>query len=112
LPGVPEHYLRSELTYAHPSGFYFGPNVEWSPQKYAVDMTNTLFADPYALVGVKLGYRTRKGFSAFVEVRNLTDKRYAATTGVITDARLAGANLAQFFPGDGRSFYGGLEWRW
>ncbi len=112
LPGIPAHYLRSELTYAHPCGFYFGPNVEWSPVKYAVDMTNTLFSDPYALVGIKAGYRTRKGFSAFVEVRNLTDKRYAATTGVITDARIAGANLAQFFPGDGRSFYGGLEWKW
>ncbi len=110
LPGVPKHYVRSEVTYAHPQGFYFGPNIEWSPLKYAVDMGNTLFADPYVLLGVKAGYRTKKGFSVFVEGRNLTDKNYAATTGVITV--VTPANQAQFLPGDGRSFYAGVEWKW
>ena len=110
LPGIPSHFLKSELVYQHSCGFYAGPNVEWSPVKYPVDMANTLFADPYALLGIKAGYRTKKGFSAFVEVRNLTDKRYAATTGVIT--RPTVANQAQFLPGDGRAFYGGIEWRW
>ncbi|MEN9574935.1 MAG: hypothetical protein RL514_2790 [Verrucomicrobiota bacterium] len=112
LPGVPEHYLRVELTYEHPSGLYFGPNVEYTPFKYPVDMAGTLFSDPYALVGLKVGWRAVKGLNAFVEVRNLTDKRYAATTGVLTDSRLAGASGAQFLPGDGRAIYGGLEWKW
>ncbi|MEW6302500.1 MAG: TonB-dependent receptor, partial [Verrucomicrobiota bacterium] len=106
LPGLPEHYYRGELLYEHPSGFYVGPNVEWSAVKYPIDMANTFFADPYALVGVKVGYRTKKGFSAFFEVRNLADKVYAATTGVVTTATPA---AAQFLPGDGRAFYGGIE---
>lgn len=112
LPGIPEHYLRAELTYEHPNGFYFGPNVEYTPFKTPVDMANTLFADPYALLSLKAGWRAKKGLNAFVEVRNLTDKRYAATTGVLTDSRLAGASAAQFLPGDGRAIYTGIEWKW
>lgn len=108
--GFPEHYYRAELNYVHPSGFYAGPNVEWTPVKYPIDHANTFFADPYALLGFKLGYRAAKGFSAFVEVRNLTDKRYVATTGVLNTA--GGADAAQFLPGDGRAVYTGIEWRW
>jgi len=112
MPGVPEHYLRAELNYEHPDGFYFGPNLEYVPFKYPVDMASTLFADPYALLGLKAGWRAKKGLNLFVEVRNLTDKRYAATTGVLTDSTLPGAVLAQFLPGDGRAIYTGLEWKW
>ena len=32
LPGAPPHYIRAEVLYKHPSGFYAGPNVEWMPQ--------------------------------------------------------------------------------
>jgi len=110
LPGLPEHFLRSELVYEHPSGIYVGPNLEWVMKKYAVDMANTLFTDPYATLGVKGGYRVNEGLSFFVEGRNLTNEIYAATTGVIADAR--GRDSAQFMPGDGRSVYAGVEFRW
>lgn len=110
LPGIPMHYYRMELTYEHGCGFYAGPNVEWVPQKYAVDSAETLFADPYALLGFKIGYRSKRGFSVFFEGRNLTDKRYAATTGAVS--RASSPQQALFLPGDGRSFYGGIEWRW
>lgn len=110
LAGIPEHYYRAELVYEHPCGFYAGPNVEWVPKKYNVDFEETLFADPYALLGFKVGYRSERGFSFFFEAKNLTDKRYAATTGVIP--RAGGLDAAEFFPGDGRSFFGGIEWKW
>jgi iron complex outermembrane receptor protein len=110
LPGLPEHFMRAELVYEHPSGIYFGPNLEASFQRYAVDMNNTLFAGRYALLGFKGGYRTRKGISFFVEGRNLTNEIYAATTGVIANAN--GADSAQFLPGDGRAVYSGIEFRW
>lgn len=109
LPGVPEHFVKLELTYTHPRGFYFGPNMEWSAVKTPVDFANSFFADPYALVGLKAGWRSEK-WSVFVEARNLGDKRYASSTGVVLNA--AGADVAQFLPGDGRSFYGGIEWHW
>ncbi|MDP1707977.1 MAG: TonB-dependent receptor [Gammaproteobacteria bacterium] len=109
LAGIPRHFYRADLIYNTPDGHYFGPNVEWSPQKYAVDHANTLFADAYALLGFKLGYRTKQGFSWFVEGKNLTDEISAATTGVIANA--AGADSRQFLPGDGRSVFAGIEWR-
>ncbi len=110
LAGVPEHYYRAELVYEHPSGFYFGPNVEWVPTRYPVDFENTLYADPYVLLGFKIGYRREQGPSAFVEVRNLLDETYAATTGVIDV--VTPFNRQQFMPGDGRAFYAGLEFKW
>ncbi len=110
LPGIPRHFYRGELVYEHPSGFFAGPNIEWSPRKYNVDSAETLFADPYVLLGFRLGYRSTRGFSFFLEAKNLTNKRYAATTGVIS--RATAFNQAQFLPGDGRGFYCGVEWRW
>jgi iron complex outermembrane receptor protein len=108
LPGIPQHYYRAELLYEHPNGFYAGPNVEWVPKKYNVDSAETEFADPYALLGFKVGYRTERGFSVFFEAKNLTDKKYASTTSVVST--FTGQSL--FFPGDGRGFYGGIEWKW
>jgi len=110
LAGVPEHYYRAELMYEHPSGFYAGPNVEWVPKRYNVDFAETLFADSYALLGFKIGWRNGRGFSIFFEAKNLTDEQYAATTNVIANAR--GLDSQQFFPGDGRGYFGGIEWKW
>ncbi|MDB6151139.1 MAG: TonB-dependent receptor protein [Chthoniobacter sp.] len=108
LPGLPEHYYRAELLYEHPSGIYGGPNAEWVPKRYNVDSAGTEFADTYALLGFKLGYRAWRGFSVFVEAKNLTNETYAATTSVVGTF----SGQALFLPGDGRGFYGGLEWRW
>lgn len=59
--------------------------------------------------GVKGGYRPREGLGFFIEGRNLSDKTYIATTGVVANAR--GQDAALFMPGDGRSLYVGLEWK-
>lgn len=109
LPGLPKQYLRAEALYVAPGGFYAGPNVEWSPQAYAVDMANSWFADAYAVLGFKIGQRVSKGVSWFVDGRNLTGKKYAATTGVIANA--GGVDSRQFNPGLGRSVFIGLEWK-
>jgi iron complex outermembrane receptor protein len=109
LPGIPRQLLRSELLWRPGGGWYVGPTLEWSPSDYPVDMANTLFADAYAIFGFKAGRQLAKGLSFFVEGRNLGDKRYAATTGVIADA--GGQDSAQFWPGDGRAVYVGVEWR-
>jgi len=109
LAGIPRHFYKAELTYRHADGYYAGPNVEWSPQKYYVDHANTVYVNSYALLGFKIGKRSKSGFAWFAEARNLTNRKYAATTGVIDNAR--GIDQAQFLPGDGRSFFAGLEYR-
>jgi iron complex outermembrane receptor protein len=109
LAGIPPHLLRAELLYQSPAGWYAGPTTEWSPNDYYIDHRNSFEADGYAIWGLKVGQRRHHGWSWFIEGRNLGDRNYAATTGVIEDA--GGVDRAQFLPGDGRSLFAGLEWR-
>ena len=109
LPGAPPHYFRGEVLYKHPSGFFFGPNVEWVPQGYYVDSANTLSTDPYAIWGLKAGYDNGGNFSVYVEGRNLSDKAYIASTSIINAAN---PSLALFEPGTGRAVYAGLKIKW
>jgi iron complex outermembrane receptor protein len=108
LPGIPGHAYRGELRWSPRAEYFVSLNAEWVPERYAVDMAHSLFADPYALWGVKIGRDAERGLSWFVEGRNLSDRTYAATTGVIADAR--GLDSAQFLPGDGRAVYAGISW--
>lgn len=108
LPGVPTHYLRAEMLYKHPSGFYAGTNVEWSPKSYYADNANRLTVDRYALLNLKAGFDLGK-WSAYVEGRNLTDKRYISTVAV---AGTASPTDELFNPGTGRAIYAGLRFQW
>nr|MBP9733986.1 TonB-dependent receptor [Candidatus Omnitrophota bacterium] len=106
----PEHFFKAELLYKHPSGLYLGPNMEQIFDRYPIDMANTFYADTYTVWGFKIGMKQDKGWSWFVEGKNLFDEVYASSTGIVTNA--AGADSAQFNPGSGRSWYGGFEHKW
>jgi iron complex outermembrane receptor protein len=108
LPGAPRHYLRSEVLYTHPNGFYAGPNVEWAPQAYFVDNANQVTADAYALLNFKVGFDKGSGLSGYIEARNLLDTRYIASSSI---AETANAASALFEPGSGRAIYAGLRYR-
>jgi iron complex outermembrane recepter protein len=110
LAGLPPHLIRAELSWETATGWYAGPTIEWVPTKTFIDFRNTTAADAYAIAGARIGRRSARGLSWFAEVRNLTDKKYAATTGVIENA--AGLDQPQFLPGDARSLFTGLEYRW
>lgn len=114
LPGVPRQFYVAELAWKDDDGWFAAPNVTWSPQSHAVDMANSLYADDYAVWGFKFGRQIAgglaRGLSWFIEGKNLTDGKYAAATGVIADAK--GMDQRQFLPGDGRSVYAGIEWRY
>ncbi len=110
LPGIQRVLLRGELLYRN-NGFYIGPTVEFSPERYNVDFAETLYADSYTLLGLKAGMKYNEHWSWFLEGRNLTDKDYAASTDVIKAANATRSD-AVFLPGDGRSFYTGFQWRY
>jgi len=110
IPGIPEQYVRAKLDYSNTLGWSLSPNIEYVPQGYFVDLTNTLSTDPYLLLGLNASYKFSDTLRVFVDARNLTDKVYAATTGVIVNAN--GADSAQFAPGEGRSVYAGVEVKW
>lgn len=112
LPGIPHSLMRAELLYRN-DGFYAGPTIEVSPQDFPVDCAHNLKNDSYTLLGFKTGQQLSQGISWFIEGRNLTNEKYAATTGVNRDALAPPeSNRAQFFPGDGRSVYAGFQWRY
>ncbi len=109
LPGAPRHYLRAELLYKNPTGFYFGPNVEWVPQAYFVDSANTVNTEAYALLGLKMGFDNGGPVSAYIEGRNLFNKAYISSVSVINQAT---ATSPLFDPGNGRAIYAGMRYRW
>ena len=109
LPGLPRTLFKGEVLYRAAHGLYGGVNLAWSPQSFYIDMANTFSADAYAVWGAKIGQRINASWSWFVEGRNLSDRKYAADTGVTRNQ--TGLDGAQFLPGDGRSIYGGVEWR-
>ena len=110
LPGAPRHFLRAELLYKHPSGVFFGPNVEWVPDAYYVDSANTLDTEAYVLWGMKVGYDDGKTWSAYIEGRNLSDEKYIASSGITNVADPA--TTTQFEPGTGRAVYAGVQVKW
>jgi iron complex outermembrane receptor protein len=108
LAGVPEHVLRTEIRYRHPSGFYFGPNIDWVPTGAWADFTNTQRAPGYVLLGLSGGYDLPNGLSFFVDARNLTNQHYVSDVSTVADFRTA-ANTLIFYPGDGISVFAGLR---
>lgn len=111
IPGVPRHYLRAELLYKHPSGFFVGPNIEWAPQAYYVDNANTFKSASYVLFGLRAGYDDGGRLTAFVEARNLANRHYISSASIV-DVYDPVATPNLFNPGDGRAVYAGLKVRW
>ncbi|MBU1330557.1 MAG: TonB-dependent receptor [Gammaproteobacteria bacterium] len=110
LPGLPRHYYQAELRHDFPSGFYAGLNTQYA-SKVAVDYANSYYADAYATFGATLGYIAPQGdWQTWLDLRNLTNKRYAATVTPGYDDN--GADAARSTPGEGFGMYTGVSWSW
>ncbi|HEY7868870.1 MAG TPA: TonB-dependent receptor, partial [Methylomirabilota bacterium] len=108
IPGVPTHFIQTALRYDHASGFWMAPGLDIVPTNYFVNSPNTDRNYAYTLFNFKAGFdhaATRLGvFFAATNLANVTSYSPA----VATDD----ANRRYYFPGDARSFYGGVSWRW
>lgn len=114
LAGIPEHNGRFEALYQHPCGFYMGPNVTAVGSNW-VDHANTLAAQPYVLLGARIGWDDGKHWKVFVDGRNLTNEYYAASVFVNSDVRLLdpfGRGATLFNPGATRMVFAGFEFRY
>ncbi|WP_442108589.1 TonB-dependent receptor family protein [Pseudomonas sp. NUPR-001] len=108
LPGIPMHYYQAELRFDLPSGFFAGINTQMA-SKVQVDYANSYHADPYALLGATLGYNAPKqDWQTWLDLRNLTNKRYAAT--VTPGYNDNGQDIARSTPGEGFGVYAGVSY--
>lgn len=108
LPGIPMHYYQAELRHDWPSGFYAGVNTQMA-SKVQVDYANSYHADAYALLGARLGWNSPKqDWQTWLDLRNLTNKRYAAT--VTPGYNDAGKDVARSTPGEGFAVYAGVSY--
>lgn len=109
LPGLPRHYYQGELRFDHPGGFYAAVNTEYASSMF-VDYANSFRADSHLIFGTRVGFDAPGGrWQAWVEMRNIGDKHYAATVTPGYDD--GGRDVARSTPGDGRGVYGGVRWR-
>ena len=107
LPGAPTHFIQTALRYHHPSGFWFGPWIESVPTSYFVNSQNTSKTPSHTIFNISAGYAYKPWNGEILfQARNLADKAYVAAV-VVDDA-----NGRYYQPGDGRSFYGGIRWKW
>ncbi|NMX33675.1 TonB-dependent receptor [Pseudomonas sp. WS 5413] len=108
LPGIPKHYYQAQVRYSHPSGFFSSLNGEYS-SRVAVDYANSYYARAYGLLGTTVGYDAPKqDWQAWVDLRNLTNQRYANTVTPGYDDH--GKDMARSTPGDGMGVYAGVSW--
>lgn len=111
LPVMPPQQYRATLKYARRAGWFAAASLEWRPQSVYVDYANTLKAPGFAIWSLNAGWDFASGVSLFLDARNLGDTIYAPEFAAVPDARAPGANLAVFYPGEGRSVYGGIAYR-
>ncbi|MGE7993523.1 TonB-dependent receptor family protein [Pseudomonas sp. NPDC089554] len=108
LPGIPMHYYQAELRYDWPSGFYAGVNTQMA-SKVQVDYANSYHANAYTLLGARVGWDSPKqDWQTWLDLRNLTNKRYAATVTPGYDD--AGQDIARSTPGEGFGVYTGVSY--
>ncbi len=105
LPIVPQNFYRAELRYEHPAGWFVAPSVEWSASDIWVDFKNTARSPSYAILNLNAGWTVTKAVSVFVDARNLTDEAYVSNVQPVVGATAA---TAAYWPGDGRSVFGGV----
>lgn len=106
LAGAPRHWINTALNWRPADSLMLQASLRWMPEKTPVDNLATLYNDPYAIADLRGEYRLNERISVFAEVANLFDKRYAASTLIIDQAR---PDQAAFLPGDGRAVGGGIS---
>jgi iron complex outermembrane receptor protein len=104
LPIVPQHFYRAELRYEH-AGWFVAPSIEWSASDIWIDYVNRTKAPSYAVLNLNAGWTITPTVNVFIDARNLADKAYVSN---VQAAIAATAATGAYWPGDGRSVFGGV----
>lgn len=111
IGGLPRHYLSANLDYRY-SDFVVGVNVRGALGSSYADHANTQKMGSYAVLGAHFSYDFAKDSNFYVQVDNITDKRYLSwsLTPAMASAQDAN-NQDMYFPGNGRTVTAGLNFR-
>jgi iron complex outermembrane receptor protein len=104
LPAAPTYAARGEVLYRHAGGFYAGPTFDVIGSRFA-DFVNSYTVNGYGLMGLRAGVSGRR-WELFGEIRNLFDRDYIATLGVLNTAD---ADARVLYPGAPVSAYAGMR---
>lgn len=107
IAGIPSVATRLAVDRQISPSIKLGASVE-AAGRTGVDHKNTTQAPGYGIVNARVSGKLQSNIEWFVDGRNLGNKAYVATTGVVR--AFSPAAGAQFLPGDGRGFYTGVSW--
>ena len=110
IAGIAPHLLHAEVEWRATAWLTIAPMIEWQPQSTWIDHANTTRSDGYMLAHLRVHGDLPHGLRWFADIRNLADRDYVASTAV--QANVRGLDGAYYFPGDPRSAYVGLQWRY
>ncbi len=108
IPGIPEHLVHADLSYAHSSGLFANFDVLYS-DKVFTNNANSASSDSYVVSNLKLGYTrffNNWEFSPFIGVNNLAGEHYNG------NVRINAFGQRFFEPAPERNIYGGLTLRY
>ncbi len=111
LAGLPPQVASVQLRYAETGGFFATFGTSWVSGTTYADHANRIGFSGHTLANVRLGWQARR-WTFGLEVDNLFDRRYIASTAGVLDLSRTPATTALFLPGNPRSFTATLEWRW
>ncbi|MCG8591148.1 MAG: TonB-dependent receptor [Proteobacteria bacterium] len=110
LPAIPEHVLLFEARLEYQKKASVSVNVRHVPRGPYVDFANTKRIPDYTLVGISGSVDVLENLRFFVSGENLGDETFISNLTTVADQSIENANV--FTPGQGRAFFGGLEWRY
>ena len=108
IAGAPRNVISAALDWRATERLTLSGRLHWVPGRTPVDNMNTVFNDSHALVDLGAEYAVTESAVIHMQISNLTDERYAASTLVVDQAS---AGQAAFIPGEGRAIYLGARLR-
>jgi len=111
LAGLPPHAGSAQLTFAQKEGVFAVAGASWIWGRTYADHGNRLSYSGHTLANAKLGWKAQR-WRFGVEVNNLLNRRYIASTSGVIDLARTPATTALFLPGSPRAFIGSFEYRW
>ncbi|MFP4673037.1 MAG: TonB-dependent receptor domain-containing protein [Opitutales bacterium] len=100
------------LEVATADGWFLAPSVRGQTGNMYVDHANTLDAPGFAVWTIDAGRHHPSGWSVYLRVENLFDKKYIASPAGVLDRAGSAAKTTVFLPGAGRRWEMGINYTW